>query len=292
MHRSCVSPGTASLSPPSQQHPPCFGDSGEEGGPRCSLQSGPSSPRLTPAPLPNHPQKPVFPPCCHWASRTFSMPPLHGLRAALLPTTSLRGPRGSSWSTLVLKDLSPSVPAPWDSVGRTGLSSGGRFAPCPQPCAGDNRVIALWQQEGLGRPSWVLKMPQATTTHHPPPTMQRLCDSLRTAKSHLSVFFIRDVNSFYGADKLFLRVSCASPQAQSPGGSPPRAEEGGRVSTRRGALPPPLRQAAHGLATPSQPALIPECVGGGGPASVISVANSDFLSPGFFIIKYFIQSFS
>ena len=47
------------------------------------------------------------------------------------------------------------------------------------------------------------------------------CSSFRrTIKSHLSVFFIEDINSFYGTDKPFLRVSHAYLQAQSPGGSP------------------------------------------------------------------------
>ena len=74
----------------------------------------------------------------------------------------------------------------------------------------------------------VCKMPQAPC----PPCS---CSSFRrTVKSHWSVFFIKDINSFYGTDKPCLRVSHAYLQAQSPGGSPLSAR--GLAAPSRGVL--------------------------------------------------------
>ena len=87
-----------------------------------------------------------------------------------------------------------------------------------------------------------------------PPTPPCSCSSFRrTIKSHLSVFSIKDINSFYGTDKPFLKVSHAS--LQSPGGS---------------AL------SAHGVATPSlgSSARPQICMGGGRPASLVVVVQS------------------
>lgn len=92
------------------------------------------------------PPTPAFPPHCPWASRAFSAP-LH--IAAFLPPV-YRAPRAASGG-LVFSGTSLGCDAQQDSVGRTGLSSWGRFAPHPQPCDGDNGASGIGKDEE-GRP--------------------------------------------------------------------------------------------------------------------------------------------